>query len=147
MEAFLEQVGIQLNYTRELLIVALILGRTMPMVYLTPFLAGQIAPTEVKIGFGLLLTILLWPAARGAIDGAEIPFTAIGLFLDAQRGLCGIRDWVSQQSHIFGHGYGRTNHRHRTGCLNVRSSSTPLQATRYDHWKSLLPSSFWSYFY
>ena len=52
MEVFLEQVGIQLNYTRELLIVALILGRTMPMVYLTPFLAGQIAPTEVKIGFG-----------------------------------------------------------------------------------------------
>ena len=80
MEVFLEQVGIQLNYTRELLIVALILGRTMPMVYLTPFLAGQIAPTEVKIGFGLLLTILLWPAARGAIDGAEIPFTAIGFF-------------------------------------------------------------------
>ena len=80
MEVFLEQVGIQLNYTRELLIVALILGRTMPMVYLTPFLAGQIAPTEVKIGFGLLLTILLWPAARGAIDGGEIPFTAIGFF-------------------------------------------------------------------
>ena len=80
MEVFLEQVGIQLNYTRELLIVALILGRTMPMVYLTPFLAGQIAPTEVKIGFGLMLTILLWPAARGAIDGAEIPFTAIGFF-------------------------------------------------------------------
>ena len=53
MEVFLEQVGIQLNYTRELLIVALILGRTMPMVYLTPFLAGQIAPTEVKIGFEL----------------------------------------------------------------------------------------------
>ena len=76
MEVFLEQIGIQLNYTRELLIVALILGRTMPMVYLTPFLAGQIAPTEVKIGFGLLLAVLLWPAARGAVEG-DIPFTAI----------------------------------------------------------------------
>ena len=79
MEVFLEQVGIQLNYTRELLIVALILGRTMPMVYLTPFLAGQVAPTEVKIGFGLLLAVLLWPAARGAVEG-DIPFTAIGFF-------------------------------------------------------------------
>ena len=79
MEVFLEQVGIQLNYTKELLIIALILGRTMPMVYLTPFLAGQIAPTEVKIGFGLMIAVLLWPAARGAVEG-DIPFSAIGFF-------------------------------------------------------------------
>ena len=69
MEVFLKHLGIALDYTREMLIVALILARTMPMVVLTPFLAGKLVPPTVKMGMGLLFTILLWPLARDAVTG------------------------------------------------------------------------------
>ena len=36
MEQILALIGEKLNYTQELLMVALILGRTMPMIMLTP---------------------------------------------------------------------------------------------------------------
>ena len=58
-----------LNYTQELLIVALVLARTMPMVIQTPFLGGKLAPPEIKMALGVMLTIVLWPVARGAIAG------------------------------------------------------------------------------
>jgi len=80
MEVFLQQLGLSLNYTRELLVVALILGRTMPMIMLTPYFAGKIAPNEVKMGLGVLITILVWPTARASIT-ADIPYTAGMFFL------------------------------------------------------------------
>ena len=80
MEILLEKLGASLNYTQELLIVALILGRTMPMILLTPFFAGKIAPPTVKIGLGVLLTAVLWPSARAAIS-EEIPYTAFSFLL------------------------------------------------------------------
>ncbi len=80
MEVFLQQVGLNLDYTRELLIVALILGRTMPMIYLTPYFAGQLAPPEIKMGLGVLFTIIVWPTAREAIS-ADVPYTAGAFFL------------------------------------------------------------------
>ena len=79
MEQLLALVGEKLNYTQELLMVALILGRTMPMIMLTPFLGGQVMPTEVKMGLGVLLTVLIWPTATMAISGS-VPFTAVGFF-------------------------------------------------------------------
>ena len=75
MEVFLQQLGISLNYTRELLVVALILGRTVPMIVLTPFLGGQVTPNTIKMGLGVLLTIMIWPLARDSIS-EEIPYTA-----------------------------------------------------------------------
>ena len=80
MEVFLHQLGISLNYTQELLVVALILGRTMPMILLTPYFAGKIAPNEVKMGLGVLVAILVWPTARASIS-ADIPYTAGMFFL------------------------------------------------------------------
>lgn len=79
MEEVLALLGEKLNYTQELLMVALILGRTMPMIMLTPFLGGQVMPPEIKMGLGLLLTILVWPIASTALSGA-VPFTAVGFF-------------------------------------------------------------------
>ncbi|MBI5507928.1 MAG: flagellar biosynthetic protein FliR [Deltaproteobacteria bacterium] len=76
MQEFLRQAGIALDYQREMLIGALILIRTMPMIMLTPYLAGKLAPTEVKMGLGLMLTMLLWPLARLTV-GDDLPLTAI----------------------------------------------------------------------
>ena len=80
MEVLLQQVQEQLNYTQELLMVALILGRTMPMIFLTPFLGGKIVPPELKMGIGLMMTFLIFPAASQSIEGA-VPITAIGFLL------------------------------------------------------------------
>ena len=80
MDQLLEQLGIQLNYTRELLIVALILGRIMPMIVLTPFFGGSVAPTQIKMGLGVLLTVLVWPAARESVTG-PIPYTVFGFLI------------------------------------------------------------------
>jgi flagellar biosynthesis protein FliR len=67
MLEFLALVGAQLNYTRELVLITLIFARTMPMVVLTPFLGGKLAPAEVKMGLGLMFTILLYPLARDVV--------------------------------------------------------------------------------
>ena len=75
MSEFLRLIEGSLDYTREFIIVSLILARTMPMVYLTPFLAGKIAPMEVKMGLGILITILVWPAARAVVPD-PLPHTA-----------------------------------------------------------------------
>src|SRR3954466_12701431 len=72
MEAVLREVADRLQTSREMLLIALILGRTMPMIFLTPFLGGKLVPPEVKMGLGLLLTIIVWPLAREAVVG-EVP--------------------------------------------------------------------------
>jgi flagellar biosynthetic protein FliR len=66
---------------RGLLLVALILARTMPMIVLTPYIAGKLVPTTVKMGIGVLLTILLWPTAVGTIDMSKIPMSAFPFLL------------------------------------------------------------------
>ncbi len=76
----LKELGVALNYTQELLIFALILARTMPMVVLTPFFGGKIAPPEIKMGLGVLFSIILWPLARGAIT-APIPITPFAFLI------------------------------------------------------------------
>jgi flagellar biosynthetic protein FliR len=68
------------DYTRELLVVGLILGRIVPMIFLTPFMAGQQAPPEVKMSLGVLFTILVWPLARDSMTG-PVPFYALPFLL------------------------------------------------------------------
>ena len=76
MDAVLQRLGIAINYNREMLIFALILARTMPIIVLTPFLGGKVAPPEIKMGMGVTLTIILWPFARAALPG-PVPTEAL----------------------------------------------------------------------
>lgn len=80
MDELFRQIEFVLNYTNELLFGALVLARTVPMIFLTPFLGGKIAPPEVKMGLGVLLAILIWPLARGALTG-PVPTNALGFLL------------------------------------------------------------------
>lgn len=75
MDILLNQLGIALNYTQELLVAALIMARTVTMVVMTPFMGGKLVPTEVKMGLGAMITILVWPLARVGV-GDEIPVSA-----------------------------------------------------------------------
>jgi len=81
MEAVLAQLGIALNYTQELLIVALIMARTVTMIQLTPFLGGKIVPLQIKMGLTAVITILIWPMARKVVNPADIPVAAIPFLL------------------------------------------------------------------
>ena len=69
MEDFLIKARELLSYTTELMTSALLIGRTMPMIVLTPFLAGKIAPTELKMGLGISLSLLIWPVAITGMTG------------------------------------------------------------------------------
>ena len=64
MDAIFQQLGFALNYTQELLIVALMLARTVTMIQLTPFFGGKIVPFQIKMGLSVLLVVLMWPTAR-----------------------------------------------------------------------------------
>jgi flagellar biosynthesis protein FliR len=69
VDEVLRQINEKLQQSRDLLIMALILGRTMPMVFLTPFLGGKLVPGEVKMGVGMLLTVLLWLPVKQSLSG------------------------------------------------------------------------------
>lgn len=81
MDQLLELVRTYLNNnTRDLLVFALILGRIMPMLVLTPFLGGKMTPTEIKMGMGLLFTILVWSFANKQMT-AEIEIGPVQFLL------------------------------------------------------------------
>jgi flagellar biosynthesis protein FliR len=61
MELFLKQIAVALNYQQELLIFGLLLARIMPMVIQTPYLGGKLVPSELKMGLGIILAIILRP--------------------------------------------------------------------------------------
>lgn len=69
MTQFLHAIGASLDYTRELIIIALIFARTMPMIMQTPYIGGPLVPAQVKMTLAVLFTVLLWPLAREALVG------------------------------------------------------------------------------
>jgi flagellar biosynthetic protein FliR len=79
MEALLQRLGVALNYQQELLISALMLTRSMVMVTQTPWLGGKNIPPEIKMGIGVMITIIVWPLARTTMTGA-VPVTPIPFF-------------------------------------------------------------------
>ena len=91
MQELLDYLGMRINYTREMMLLGLILSRTMPMIFLAPFLVGQQAPPETKMGLGVVLTMVLWPLARESMS-ANIPIDALPYLLlmlkEVMVGLC-----------------------------------------------------------
>lgn len=81
MDQVFRQLGMALLYTQELLVVALIIARTVAMIQLTPFLGGKIVPMQVKMGLSVVLTILVWPLARGMVDPQEMTVSALPFML------------------------------------------------------------------
>ncbi|MBE2250982.1 MAG: flagellar biosynthetic protein FliR [Myxococcus sp.] len=55
------QLGIQTDLTQVMLAFALLMGRVLPVVMLTPFLGGESVPSEVKLGLGVMLGLVLYP--------------------------------------------------------------------------------------
>lgn len=78
-EEMLQQVrlelGIQVDFSHVLLGFALLLARVMPVIILTPFLGGETVPNEVRIGLGLMIGLVLFPAITGQIQ--NVPISAV----------------------------------------------------------------------
>ncbi|MCA3014982.1 MAG: flagellar biosynthetic protein FliR [Myxococcaceae bacterium] len=55
------QLGIQTDLTQVMLAFALLMSRVLPVVILTPFLGGESVPSEVKLGLGVMLGLVLYP--------------------------------------------------------------------------------------
>lgn len=78
MNDFLGQLNESLQGTQQLLIAALIMGRTASMVAFTPFLGAKTAPPEVKMGLSVMLTLVVFDFAKlSAQKLGPIPFQAI----------------------------------------------------------------------
>jgi flagellar biosynthesis protein FliR len=70
-----QQLGVQLDFTQVLLGFALLMARVLPVLLLTPFLGGETVPSEVKIGLGVMLGLVLSPLVFGQVR--NVPVTAI----------------------------------------------------------------------
>jgi flagellar biosynthetic protein FliR len=80
MDEALKQLGIQVDITRSMLTVALVLTRILTVVTLAPFLGGKQAPPEVKMGIGMAFTIIIFPLV-GRFQVGPIPVDPLNFFL------------------------------------------------------------------
>jgi len=72
-----------MEFMQVLMTIALVFGRTVPVIVLTPFLGGRTVPTEVKMGLSIGVTILVFPLVKDSLTEpvpvAVIPFLALFL--------------------------------------------------------------------
>lgn len=107
LEQVFAELGLRVNVSIVILTVALLMARVLPIITLSPFLGGDLLPTEVKIGLGLALCLLLFPAVSdqmpriptGAL--AYISLLAKELFIGFT--LSFVTDMVFQAAQVAGH--------------------------------------------
>lgn len=72
----------QTNLSLVIFTMGLLMCRIMPVLVLSPFLGGEVIPPEIKMGVGVMLSGVLFPAVSarmGAIPTSALPY--IGLML------------------------------------------------------------------
>jgi flagellar biosynthetic protein FliR len=70
----------QANLSLVIFTMGLLLCRILPVLVFSPFLGGEVIPTEVKMGVGVTLSIVLFPVVSqrmGAIPISPIPYIAL----------------------------------------------------------------------
>jgi flagellar biosynthetic protein FliR len=94
------------NLTLVILTVALLLCRILPLIVLSPVLGGEVVPTQVKIGLGVTMAIVMFPAVAPRMG--NIPVGAVAyvclmlkeLFIGVA--LAFVTDAVFQAAHVAG---------------------------------------------
>ncbi|MFB6372183.1 MAG: flagellar biosynthetic protein FliR [Bradymonadaceae bacterium] len=89
--ALLAESAFQKGLDQSILLAGLVMARLTPIVLLVPFLGGKAAPSQVKIGLALVLTVLVYPSVWVAsptvptsaivIGGLVVKEVAVGLML------------------------------------------------------------------
>jgi flagellar biosynthetic protein FliR len=75
LAALLHEFGIQVSFSQLLLCFALLMARVLPVIILTPFLGGETVPSEVKLGLGVMLGGVLFPAMAAQMK--SVPISAL----------------------------------------------------------------------
>lgn len=94
------------NLTLVILTVALLLCRILPLIVLSPVLGGEVVPTQVKIGLGVTLAVVMFPAVAPRMQ--FIPVGAVAyvclmlkeLFIGVS--LAFVTDTVFEAAHMAG---------------------------------------------
>lgn len=75
--------GFQADFSHTLEAMALLLVRILPTIVLTPIIGGETSPTEVKLGLGLIIALVIFPAIAGSVKLIPInqPVTFLALLL------------------------------------------------------------------
>ncbi|HEX8704835.1 MAG TPA: flagellar biosynthetic protein FliR [Myxococcaceae bacterium] len=76
----LSRLGEQTNLSLVIFTVGLLMCRVMPVLIFSPFLGGEVVPTEVKMGIGITLSIVMFPVVAdrmGALPTTALPFIAL----------------------------------------------------------------------
>src|SRR3954452_11076844 len=79
LDGIIADLGVKTNVTLVILTVALLMSRILPVIILSPVFGGEIVPTEIKIGIGVTLAIVLFPAVSERVT--NIPFQAFPFVL------------------------------------------------------------------
>lgn len=76
----ISNIGLKINVSLVILTIALLMSRILPVIILSPFLGGDVVPTEVKIGLGVLVSAVLYPFVADRvllIPTSAFPFVMI----------------------------------------------------------------------
>ncbi|MDQ3263127.1 MAG: flagellar biosynthetic protein FliR [Myxococcota bacterium] len=71
IEEVFARLGFQTSVSVLIMTGALVAARVIPTIAFSPWMGGESVPTEVKVGLGLMLTIVLFPAVSERIS--EVP--------------------------------------------------------------------------
>src|SRR3954463_9528798 len=69
------ELGMQADFTHVTVTMALLLLRIVPVIILTPIIGGETSPTEVKLGLGLTLALVIFPSIADHVQ--YIPTTPL----------------------------------------------------------------------
>lgn len=69
------ELGIQTDFSQVLLAYALLLARILPVIIMTPFLGGESVPQELKLGLGVMVGAVLFPAIAAQVR--DVPISAV----------------------------------------------------------------------
>ncbi len=67
----------QLNVSQGIISIGLLMSRILGMIFLVPFLGGKLVPTQVKIGIGFAIGVVIYPIVVSS-GGLEPVFHPIG---------------------------------------------------------------------
>jgi len=73
------QFGFHTSISMVIFTAALVAARVVPVIVFSPFLGGEVVPPEVKIGVGVLLSIVLFPAVAERVS--YVPHTPLPYIL------------------------------------------------------------------
>lgn len=75
LEALFAELGMKANMSMVILTIALLMCRVLPTVIFSPILGGDTTPSDVKLGLGLVISLVFYPVVQDRVT--LVPTTAL----------------------------------------------------------------------